>query len=110
MLIICVHNNAIYSLRQRLLFIYFLFYSDDRLVCDCKHNTAGDECERCKDFHYDRPWARATQRDANECVGKMLFYFYLLKIYKITYTYLIMYTIEDHLFHALTRRSNRKKA
>ncbi|CAF2108900.1 unnamed protein product [Rotaria magnacalcarata] len=42
--------------------------SDARLVCDCKHNTAGDECERCKDFHYDRPWARATQRDANECV------------------------------------------
>ncbi|CAF4271398.1 unnamed protein product, partial [Rotaria magnacalcarata] len=41
---------------------------DARLVCDCKHNTAGDECERCKDFHYDRPWARATQRDANECV------------------------------------------
>ncbi|CAF1682974.1 unnamed protein product, partial [Adineta ricciae] len=41
---------------------------DGRLVCDCKHNTAGDECERCKDFHYDRPWARATQRDANECV------------------------------------------
>ncbi|CAF1229554.1 unnamed protein product, partial [Didymodactylos carnosus] len=41
---------------------------DGRLVCDCKHNTAGDECERCKDFYYDRPWARATQRDANECV------------------------------------------
>lgn len=55
---------------------YLLFSSsDDRLVCDCKHNTAGDECERCKDFYYDRPWARATPRDANECVGKMLFYF-----------------------------------
>ena len=54
--------------------MYFVFsLSDGRLVCDCKHNTAGDECERCKDFHYDRPWARATQRDANECVGKMLF-------------------------------------
>ncbi|CAF2586100.1 unnamed protein product [Rotaria sp. Silwood2] len=43
--------------------------SDGRLVCDCKHNTAGDECERCKEFHYDRPWARATPRDANECVA-----------------------------------------
>ncbi|CAF0743846.1 unnamed protein product [Rotaria sp. Silwood1] len=43
--------------------------SDGRLVCDCKHNTAGDECERCKDFHYDRPWARATPRDANECIA-----------------------------------------
>ena len=50
---------------------FSLLSSDDRLVCDCKHNTAGDECERCKDFHYDRPWARATQRDANECVGKI---------------------------------------
>ncbi|UJR33182.1 hypothetical protein I4U23_020637 [Adineta vaga] len=37
-------------------------------LCDCKHNTAGDECERCKDFYYDRPWARATSRDANECI------------------------------------------
>ncbi len=51
----------------------FSSLSDGRLVCDCKHNTAGDECERCQDFHYDRPWARATQRDANECVGKILF-------------------------------------
>ena len=51
-------------------YLNFSFFSDGRFVCDCKHNTAGDECERCKDFHYDRPWARATQRDANECVGK----------------------------------------
>ncbi|CAF3436122.1 unnamed protein product [Rotaria socialis] len=43
--------------------------SDGHLVCDCKHNTAGDECERCKDFHFDRPWTRATPRDANECVA-----------------------------------------
>ena len=43
---------------------------DGQLVCDCKHNTDGVDCERCKPFHYDRPWARATARDANECVGK----------------------------------------
>ncbi|KAL2078454.1 hypothetical protein ACEWY4_026139 [Coilia grayii] len=39
-----------------------------KLVCDCKHNTEGPECDRCKPFHYDRPWQRATGRDANECL------------------------------------------
>jgi len=40
------------------------------LACQCRHNTAGVDCERCKPFHYDRPWARATEQDANECIGK----------------------------------------
>lgn len=42
---------------------------DGGLACDCKHNTAGRDCERCKPFHFDRPWGRATYRDANECKG-----------------------------------------
>ncbi|KAJ1529506.1 hypothetical protein ONE63_006279 [Megalurothrips usitatus] len=41
-----------------------------QLTCDCRHNTAGRECERCKPFHFDRPWARATAKDANECKGE----------------------------------------
>lgn len=45
---------------------------DTQLSCDCRHNTAGRDCERCKPFHFDRPWGRATARDANECKGTLL--------------------------------------
>ncbi|XP_076332473.1 netrin-1-like isoform X2 [Tachypleus tridentatus] len=40
-----------------------------QLTCDCKHNTAGRDCEKCKAFHFDRPWSRATADNANQCVA-----------------------------------------
>ena len=40
-----------------------------QMSCNCKHNTAGKECEKCKPFHFDRPWGRATSGQANECVA-----------------------------------------
>lgn len=40
---------------------------DGQLECDCRHNTAGKDCEKCKMFYFDRPWARASEHDANEC-------------------------------------------
>mgnify|MGYP001793613248 CR=1 FL=1 len=43
--------------------------------CECQHNTAGADCDRCKDFYFDRPWSQATNKDANECVGMYLFHF-----------------------------------
>lgn len=46
---------------------------DGQLTCECKHNTVGKDCERCKPFFFDRPWGRATTRDVNECKGKWQF-------------------------------------
>lgn len=37
------------------------------LMCECRHNTVGKDCEKCKPFFSDRPWGRATLYDANEC-------------------------------------------
>ncbi|XP_034275418.1 netrin-5 isoform X1 [Pantherophis guttatus] len=39
------------------------------LQCDCRHHTAGPECDTCKTFYWDRPWQRATPKDAHECVA-----------------------------------------
>ena len=57
-----------------------------RYTCDCKHNTAGPDCETCKPFHYDKPWARATSEDANACVGKFkLCIFHSFPEYELTH-------------------------
>jgi netrin 1 len=42
-----------------------------QLECECKHNTAGRDCEKCKMFYFNRPWARASEHDANECKGEL---------------------------------------
>lgn len=44
--------------------------SNGNFACDCKHNTAGRDCERCKVFYSDKPWGRATDENANECQGE----------------------------------------
>lgn len=46
-----------------------IYDKSGKYTCDCKHNTAGAECEMCKPFHYDRPWGRATSQSANSCVA-----------------------------------------
>ena len=44
------------------------------LRCDCQHNTVGPDCERCAPGYLDRPWARATNEDANVCKGTPIFF------------------------------------
>uniref|UniRef100_UPI00358E1B5E netrin-1-like n=1 Tax=Myxine glutinosa TaxID=7769 RepID=UPI00358E1B5E len=41
---------------------------DGQLRCVCEHNTAGTDCNRCRNSHQDRPWKRATVSDAHECI------------------------------------------
>ena len=38
-------------------------------VCDCKHGTEGETCNRCKPFFHDRPWKRGLKNKPNECKG-----------------------------------------
>ncbi|KAJ1067829.1 hypothetical protein K5549_016483, partial [Capra hircus] len=39
------------------------------LTCDCRHGTEGPDCSRCKPFYCDRPWQRATAREAHACLA-----------------------------------------
>ncbi|XP_051893430.1 LOW QUALITY PROTEIN: laminin subunit gamma-3-like [Pristis pectinata] len=39
-----------------------------RLVCNCQHNTVGVDCDKCRPFFHDRPWARGSSQGANQCL------------------------------------------
>ncbi|ESO08774.1 hypothetical protein HELRODRAFT_74310, partial [Helobdella robusta] len=41
--------------------------SSSSSICQCEHNTMGDECNACKPFYQDRPWRRGDLEDSHEC-------------------------------------------
>ena len=83
---------------------------EGKYQCDCKHNTAGLECERCLPFHYDRPWARATPRDANECIGKPFYHRYTLSTlsFKKKQLFILCYTPPSPPKNGQTMKEYRK--
>ncbi|KAM5330203.1 netrin-3 [Glossophaga mutica] len=46
-----------------------LLDTQGHLICDCQHGTEGPDCGRCKPFYCDRPWQRATAREAHACLA-----------------------------------------
>ncbi|XP_041134161.1 laminin subunit gamma-1-like [Polyodon spathula] len=61
----------------------------EKMVCNCKHNTFGMDCEKCLPFFNDRPWRRATAENPNECLpcncnGKSRECYYDSELYRAT--------------------------
>lgn len=49
-----------------------------KLVCECRHNTDGPDCEKCLPLYNDVKWKRATSTEVNECKRKLNYIYHHL--------------------------------
>lgn len=73
------------SLRILINFCLFLFGNaiigingERTRVCECKHFTDGQDCEKCLPFYNDAPWGRATSKNVHECKRKLKWFSFSL--------------------------------
>jgi len=52
----CVHSTGMHGERT--------------VVCECRHNTDGPDCDRCLPLYNDLKWKRSTSTKVNECKGR----------------------------------------
>ncbi|XP_066294633.1 netrin-G2-like [Branchiostoma lanceolatum] len=58
--------------------LHGIYCKDNGTVCECQHNTAGPNCERCLPLYNNRPWRRGSylplntepKGTANECQSR----------------------------------------
>ena len=44
-------------------------------VCECQHNTCGDNCETCCEPFVQKKWRKATEDNPNECERELILCF-----------------------------------
>ena len=49
-------------------------YLQNNDVCECRHNTEGDNCDRCEPLYNSEPWRIATDIDPAHCIRGLSLY------------------------------------
>lgn len=68
-------------------------YLQNNNVCECRHNTEGDNCDRCEPLYNSELWRMATDIDPAHCMRELSLSV-LISIYRYT-LYLYRSYIQD---------------